>query len=59
MNKGKQRQTKWHKGKQSYTKVNKGKQRLTKVNKGKQSWGLLKRLKSLRTFEIVWKSLIV
>ena len=31
--------------------LNKGKQRLTKVNKGKQSWGLLKIMKSLRTFE--------
>ena len=37
----------------------------TKVNKGKQSRGLLKSMKSLRTFEscekveIVWKNLIV
>ena len=33
------------------TKVNKGKQRLTKVNNGKQSLGLLKSIKSQKTFE--------
>ena len=31
--------------------LNKGKQRQGKVNKGKQSRGLLKIMKSLRTFE--------
>ena len=37
----------------SLTKVNKGKQRYTKINKGKQSQGLLKSMKSLRTWEKV------
>ena len=31
---------------------NKGKQRYTKINKGKQSQGVLKSMKSLKTFEL-------
>ena len=58
---GKQTSTKFVHGCVSWTKVNKGKQRWIKVNKGKQSQGLLKSIKSLRTFEfcekvwIIWK----
>ena len=32
--------------------LNKGKRRYTKVNKGKQSQGVLKSMKSLKTFEL-------
>ena len=38
--------------------LNKGKQRLTKVIKGKQSQGLMKGMKSLKTFES-WKKIMI
>ena len=46
-----------NKGNQREKKVSKGKQRKTKVNKGKQSLGLLKSMKSARTFKHVKKFL--